>query len=475
MDVYFHSLILMAIGSLCSGMSFGGSPDGVLGTLCFWRFVMGLGGGAIYPVTAVIASECASTLRRGTMVALVFAAQGFGYLVACAVVMAVSAALRPDADGGAGCSGFHGGHCYPMAAAGRTLDEARGAVWAMHAGALRPTDDFAWRLVLSLGALPALLCLCLLRGMPEPARFTALVQGHVQQAAQDMDRALGRSDLSADDPADPAAGPESFEDGARRSALAALLRSPATAREFLASRNPGFAAQLAGCAGAWFFLDVAFYSQGLFQKDVFASIGFIPSARDMSALGEMDRIARAQAVTALASTVPGLLATAYTVDYVGRRPLQLMGFCFMTALMALLSGFYAALLAGAVPSFIAMYVLTFFVANFGPNATTYILPAELFPARLRCTCHGFCAALGKLGAVVGATGFLYASQPPSASPPGIGLQPALGILAATNFLGLVVSAVLTPETNGQGLEALCAPKEEERADAAPTRPVVVRA
>ena len=34
-------------------------------------------------------------------------------------------------------------------------------------------------------------------------------------------------------------------------------------------------------------------------------------------------------------------------------------------------------------NFVALYALTFFFANFGPNAVTYILPSELFPAR--CT------------------------------------------------------------------------------------------
>ena len=34
--------------------------------------------------------------------------------------------------------------------------------------------------------------------------------------------------------------------------------------------------------------------------------------------------------------------------------------------------------------FVALYALTFFFANFGPNAITYILPSELFPARHTC-------------------------------------------------------------------------------------------
>ncbi|URD95954.1 phosphate transporter [Musa troglodytarum] len=48
-----------------------------------------------------------------------------------------------------------------------------------------------------------------------------------------------------------------------------------------------------------------------------------------------------------------------------------------------------------------MYGFTFFFANFGSNSTTFIVPAEIFPARLRSTCHGISAAAGKVGAIVG--------------------------------------------------------------------------
>ncbi|KAI9122642.1 hypothetical protein K1719_006482 [Acacia pycnantha] len=60
--------------------------------------------------------------------------------------------------------------------------------------------------------------------------------------------------------------------------------------------------------------------------------------------------------------------------------------------------------------FVAVYALTFFFANFGPNATTFIVAVEVFPARFRSTCHGISAASGKLGAIVGSFGFLYLAQ-----------------------------------------------------------------
>ena len=50
-------------------------------------------------------------------------------------------------------------------------------------------------------------------------------------------------------------------------------------------------------------------------------------------------------------------------------------------------------------------------ANWGPNATTFVIPAELFPTKWKSTGHGISAAAGKAGAIIGAFGFLFASQP----------------------------------------------------------------
>ena len=41
-----------------------------------------------------------------------------------------------------------------------------------------------------------------------------------------------------------------------------------------------------------------------------------------------------------------------------------------------------------------------FFLNFGPNATTFVIPGEVFPTRYRSTAHGISAALGKLGAII---------------------------------------------------------------------------
>ena len=95
-----------------------------------------------------------------------------------------------------------------------------------------------------------------------------------------------------------------------------------------------------------------------------------------------------------------------------------------------------------MPNFIALYALTFFFANWGPNAITFILPSEAFPARFRSTAHGFCAACGKAGAIVGTFGFGVLKDTPA---PNQGLNNALWALFGINVAGLLCSFAV-PET-----------------------------
>lgn len=48
----------------------------VVGSLAFWRFLLGIGCGGIYPLTATIMAEYSSKFSRGTYLSLVFLSQG---------------------------------------------------------------------------------------------------------------------------------------------------------------------------------------------------------------------------------------------------------------------------------------------------------------------------------------------------------------------------------------------------------------
>lgn len=422
--VYGLTLLLMVVSSICSGLSFGHDPKTVMTTLCFFRFWLGFGIGGDYPLSATIMSEYSNKKTRGAFIAAVFAMQGFGILAGGVFAIIMSSIF--DAR---------------FKAPTYEVDPIASTV---------PQADYLWRIVLMVGAVPAGLTFYWRLKMPETARYTALVAKKAEQAAADMSKVL-QVDIEAE--------PQKIERLNQTSSSSYGLFSSAFARRH--------GLHLLGTTSTWFLLDIAFYSQNLFQKDIFSAVGWIPPAKTMNAVREVYMISRAQTLIALCSTVPGYWFTVAFIDRMGRFAIQLMGFFFMTVFMFAL----------ALPynhwthkenriGFVCMYSLTFFFANFGPNSTTFVVPAEIFPARLRSTCHGISAASGKLGAIIGAFGFLYLAQNQDKSkadagyPAGIGVRNSLIALGVVNLLGMLFT-FLVPEPKGKSLEDLSGENEAE--------------
>lgn len=165
--VYGITLILMVICSIASGLSLGCEPTGVMTTLCFFRFWLGFGIGGDYPLSATIMSEYANKKTRGAFIAAVFAMQGFGILAGGIVALVVSAAFD---------------HAYK--ALPYSIDPV---------GSTVPQADYVWRIILMVGALPALLTYYWRMRMPETARYTALVANNAKKAAADMSKVLQKN------------------------------------------------------------------------------------------------------------------------------------------------------------------------------------------------------------------------------------------------------------------------------------------
>ncbi|GFY84948.1 phosphate transporter 1;3 [Actinidia rufa] len=247
--VYGITLILMVLCSVASGLSFGKSAEGVMATLCFFRFWLGFGIGGDYPLSATIMSEYANKKTRGSFIAAVFAMQGFGILTSGIVALIVSTAFD---------------HAYK--APPYSVNAAASTV---------PQADYIWRIILMFGALPAALTYYWRMKMPETARYTALVAKNAKQAAQDMAKVLNVE-------LDPEEGK-----------LEKLTEEPSNSfglfsRQFL--KRHGL--HLLGTTSTWFLLDIAFYSQNLFQKDIFSAIGWIPKPATMNAVHEVYRVAK---------------------------------------------------------------------------------------------------------------------------------------------------------------------------------------
>ncbi|XP_061364539.1 low affinity inorganic phosphate transporter 1-like [Gastrolobium bilobum] len=399
--VYGLTLALMVVSSIASGLSFGHTPKSVISTLCFFRFWLGFGIGGDYPLSATIMSEYANKRTRGAFIASVFAMQGFGILVGAVVSIIVATAFN---------------HAY------------KAPSYAVNAAAsLVPQADYVWRIILMFGAVPAALTYYWRMQMPETARYTALVAKNGKQAALDMSKVLQVEIIAEQEKVDAISIRDDNNFGL-------------FSKEF--ARRHGL--HLLGTCACWFLLDIAYYSSNLFQKDIYSNIGWLPPAKDMNAIQEVYKVARATALIALCGTVPVFMfALALPYNHWSQKSHRI--------------------------GFLVMYALTFFFANFGPNSTTFVVPAEIFPARLRSTCHGISAAAGKAGAIIGAFGFLYASQDKDRTkrdagyPAGIGMKNTLIVLAVVNCLGIFFT-LLVPESNGKSLEELSRENEDEGGD-----------
>jgi MFS transporter, PHS family, inorganic phosphate transporter len=75
-SVYGLALAIMMFTGFTQSMTFGTTAHSMVGTLCFWRFLLGVGVGGDYPLSATIMSEYSSTISRGAYIGSVFAMQG---------------------------------------------------------------------------------------------------------------------------------------------------------------------------------------------------------------------------------------------------------------------------------------------------------------------------------------------------------------------------------------------------------------
>ncbi|XP_061354721.1 probable inorganic phosphate transporter 1-9 [Gastrolobium bilobum] len=395
--VYGLALLLMIMSSLASGFSVCIRRPCVLLSLGLFRFFLGLGIGGDYPLSSTIMSEFANKRTRGSFIAAVFSMQGFGILASATVTMVVCSIFRREEDA-----------------------------------------DFAWRLILMIGSVPAGLTYYWRMKMPETARYTALVEQDVTQAVKDMERVLefSMSQISGENTLPPA------------------HPYPLLSREFF--RRHG--RDLFACSSNWFLLDIVFYSNVLFQSQIYKHFLELDDNHQVNVYHEVFHVAKIQAIIAVCSTIPGYFFSVYFIDRVGRVKIQMMGFFFMALIFWAIGipyySYWTTEKNKNNKGFIVLYSLAFFFANFGPNTTTFIVPAELFPARFRSTCHGISGAFGKVGAIIGTVGFLWASHKDEEDgyPKAIGMEVSLVILGVVCIVGMLVTYFFTMETMGRSLE-----------------------
>jgi PHS family inorganic phosphate transporter-like MFS transporter len=307
--------------SIGSSAVWDGARVDIYEQLSFWRFILGLGAGGVYPLAATLTAESslgedsndnyASQSNKAKAIALTFMMQGVGYLTVPVVARILLAAL------GSG-------------------------------------SQMTWRLLLALGALPGLL-LTWMRirhhsssngsGVPTPRRVPVSV-------------------------------------------WKAIRNEHNLVRKFI------------GTGGCWFLFDVLFYGNTLFQPMVLEQA--------FGTSETISRTARDSMIIALLA-LPGYFVSVYALGKQSPRYIQVQGFTLMGILYTTIAVGYHGL-ANYPLSLLVVYGATFFFSNYGPNATTFLLPSMTYSQPCRSTLNGLCAACGKAGALLGASVFAIAEE-----------------------------------------------------------------
>ena len=354
--------------------------------LVVFRFILGMGIGADYPISATYMAEFMPKNKRGGVITWTFGLWTLGAIVAGLV-----------------------------------------------AYSLLSFGPLAWRMMLLIGAVPALLVIWLRRNLPESPRWY-LRHGQAEKAATVLARV------------NPSITPGEL------SAILAAEQKKAIAPETpwrVLFQKRFIRATLLVCI-PWFIMDLVGYYLTIYTPLILGHLGFQTAHQQILGSAMLS-------LTFLLGYVP----LALTVDRIGRIWPQIIGFIGSTAALVLVAltamhvpvrhvlvqghphwlPQYSTLVLALV--FLGMMLSQVFNA-FGPGNTTYVLASEVYPTDVRAAGHGFATAFSRLGAVA-STFFLPVLGK------AIGTPKLLLLLAAGSALGGVFTWLFRVETTNQPL------------------------
>ncbi|AEJ41848.1 major facilitator superfamily MFS_1 [Sulfobacillus acidophilus TPY] len=269
--------------------------------------------------------------------------------------------------------------------------------------------DVVWRVMLGLGAIPAAAVILLRRRIAETPHYALGVKGDVKESAEIVQQLTHQTvDVQGTVNELPKSWTVLF-----------------TNRRFLLT--------LFGTAFSWMFLDMAFYGNS------------VSSSLVMKALqphGTLIGDTLTSALIFLVAAVPGYWVSAFTVDRIGRKFIQGMGFLVMALAYATL--WLAPGISSHVAEFLIIYAISYFFIEFGPNSTTFVFPSEVFPVTVRGWGFGISASAGKFGAAIAT--FLFPLLLKD-----LKLSGTMGILAGISLLGFILTTLVLPEPKGKTL------------------------
>jgi sugar porter (SP) family MFS transporter len=300
-----------------------------------------------------------------------------------------------------------------------------------------------WRVILGIGAVPAILAVLLRARMPESPRW--LIQ---QGRYADTSAAFGKLGIDVS------------EEEVRRSADRIMQADREQSGERRGVWTPGVKRALAVVSVFFVFqqitgINVPFYYGpqllgGLFKNPgdtaVHAAIAGLISA----------------AILGVVNVVATYLGFRF-IDRAGRRPLALLGYAGMAVFM-LVAAAGVAWLTGTPKTVVVMVGFSIFIASFamGVGGTGWLLQGEVFPTAVRGRAAANCAAVNWIAnfAIIEAFPTLQSA---------IGLPWVMVMLSALSVLAIAFIFRFLPETKGLSVEEVVTLFDEQAAGA-PARP-----
>lgn len=415
------------------------------------------------PLSATITAEFAPTQFRARMLAWVFYMQPIGYTFAALMTLAVTRQYR---------------HRIPMDSSNGNCDVD--CIRAM---------DRSWRIIIGIGAVPALIAVFFRRSIPESPLYTADVINQPDGAIEDFLRLIEKAapdiELSPLDRSEPPpipllAGNPASEDDANKFGHRWQTYWASFSSHFFKN---GYWRSLLGVSLAWFLLDTSFYALGSNSSTVvtriFNSIPLgtninctnlagnfqtctvlDPSAQNPNAqslYGGLFANSWRSLILVCSGSLTGGAIMIILIKFHSPRFFQIFGFLTLIPFF-FTAGLFLVLLKGNNATFSAaiVYVLAQGLFEVGPNFTTFMLPAEIFPTRHRAFAHGIAAGSGKLGASIFQIFFqfvrfhnggqVYTSRSPGTMWLGFTVLCFIPIM----LTGALVTYVLIPQTRTNG-------------------------
>ncbi|KAH7913193.1 major facilitator superfamily domain-containing protein [Hygrophoropsis aurantiaca] len=148
---------------------------------------------------------------------------------------------------------------------------------------------------------------------------------------------------------------------------------------------------LLGISLAWFIYDFITYPFGIFSSTITDNV-----------TGNTDSLTVVFGWSVIINLfyIPGTLAGAFTVDFLGPKRTMITGLLAQAVIGFIMSGLYVQL-SQHIAAFAVVYGIFLSFGEFGPGNCLGLLAAKTGPTAVRGQYYGFAAAVGKIGAFIG--------------------------------------------------------------------------